>query len=503
MKALFQQNPLWACALAAAFSLSACGGGDDSTDPATDPVRAPLAVHVDGVNAPPVANAGPDQKVIPGTLVKVDGIASSDVDGDPLTYKWTLAKPPGSTAALSSTTVRAPTFTADLAGKYVAKLVVNDGQVNSVVDAMAVFANTPPVANAGPDQKVLPGALVALNGSASSDAEGSPLTYKWTLTVVPPGSTAVLSNPASATPTFTADLAGKYVAKLVVKDGNLNSVVDAMAVTANTKPLANAGPDQSVTPGALVALSGSASSDADGNPLTYKWSFTSVPAGSTAVLANPTSSAPSFTADLTGSYLVKLIVNDGKVNSAPDTVTVSANTPPPIELAANGGFEVVDPGSATLGKGWLGSPHYTRDCTVSRSGGCSARLESPAFNADGAEQNSGKDGGMDPLASGAIPTLSFWAKGFGGSTGDFKYRFAYLDGVGNIKYDSGFISLGAQIDPGTWKQFRLTGPAASQAGLSPFIQFYQPIGPIGTGPAGENWLKGQVYVDDVSVVVAP
>lgn len=497
------RKSLLAMTAAALLLLGGCGGGD-ATEPASEPLRTAQAVRTAGVNTPPIADAGPDQKVLPGALVQLDGIGSSDPDGDPLTYKWTLAsKPPGSAAVLSSTTARNPTFTADLLGSYVAKLVVRDGKVNSVANSMTVIANTRPVANAGPDQKVLPGALVKLDGIASSDADGDPLTYSWTLTTVPPGSTATLSDGAARNPTFVADVAGNYVARLIVRDGKANSPADGVSVVANTRPLANAGPDQSVTAGALVALNGSASSDPEGDPLTYKWSFTSVPVGSAAVLANATTVAPSFTADLAGSYVVKLIVNDGKANSPADGVTISADVAPPAQVVANGGFETVDPVVPGLAKGWLGSPRYARDCTVAHAGGCSARLESPAFNADGVEQNTGKDGGSAPLPSGSIPTLSFWAKGFGGSTGDFKYRFAYLDGVGNIKYDSGFISVAAQLDQTTWKKFSLTGPAVSQAGLAAFIQFYQPIGPIGPGPAGENWLKGQVYVDDVSVQIAP
>ncbi len=44
-------------------------------------------------------------------------------------------------------------------------------------------------------------------------------------------------------------------------------------------PVADAGPDQSVTTGATVTLDGSGSTDADGDSLTYSWSLTSVPTG--------------------------------------------------------------------------------------------------------------------------------------------------------------------------------------------------------------------------------
>ena len=75
----------------------------------------------------------------------------------------------------------------------------------------------------------------------------------------------------------------------------------------------------------MITLNGSGSSDANGDPLTYSWSFTSTPPDSAAVLANPTSVSPTFTADLAGDYVVQLIVNDGTLDSAPDSVIISAN----------------------------------------------------------------------------------------------------------------------------------------------------------------------------------
>jgi fermentation-respiration switch protein FrsA (DUF1100 family) len=84
-------------------------------------------------NSAPVANAGSAQNVVAGTLVTLDGGASSDANNDPLNYVWTLtSKPAGSTAVLTSSTSAKPTFTADVAGTYSAALVVNDGKLNSI-----------------------------------------------------------------------------------------------------------------------------------------------------------------------------------------------------------------------------------------------------------------------------------------------------------------------------------------------------------------------------------
>jgi hypothetical protein len=98
------------------------------------------------------------------------------------------------------------------------------------------------------------------------------------------------------------------------------------ALAANTAPTANAGPDQEVATGVEVELDGSGSSDINGDTLTYAWTLTSVPEGSTATLTGATTVDPTFTPDLAGAYVVSLVVNDGTVNSAPDTVTITAVT---------------------------------------------------------------------------------------------------------------------------------------------------------------------------------
>ena len=76
--------------------------------------------------------------------------------------------------------------------------------------------------------------------------------------------------------------------------------------------------------GSLVTLNGSASRDADDNPLAYAWSFVSVPTGSTAQLARADTPSPTFTAGFPGIYTVRLVVNDSIVDSSPDTVAITA-----------------------------------------------------------------------------------------------------------------------------------------------------------------------------------
>ena len=96
----------------------------------------------------------------------------------------------------------------------------------------SITANVSPVANAGVSQIVGLGSTVTLDGSASNDTNSDPLTYAWTLTSKPTGSLAVLASATSAKSTFTADMAGTYIASLVVYDGKTNSVSANVTISA-------------------------------------------------------------------------------------------------------------------------------------------------------------------------------------------------------------------------------------------------------------------------------
>ncbi|MDM0046277.1 PKD domain-containing protein [Variovorax dokdonensis] len=131
--------------VAVAALLAACGGGGGSDTTATSTtVQAPsqpaesVTPNVP-VNTAPVAKIADVQSVITGRAFMLDGSGSTDVDGDTLSFEWSLQSvPAGSTANLGDKAIAKPSFTADLAGDYVFGLVVNDGKSNSAQVSITV-----------------------------------------------------------------------------------------------------------------------------------------------------------------------------------------------------------------------------------------------------------------------------------------------------------------------------------------------------------------------------
>lgn len=315
--------------------------------------REVVTVIVTPENLAPTANAGVDQSVTINTQVTLDGSASTDPNRDLLKHTWAwVSQPAGSNVTFDSATSPKPKFTPVLDGAYVASLVVSDDKLNSAPDYVTVTvsrANAAPVAVAGPDQNVTTGATVTLNGTGSSDANSDVLTYKWTLSK-PSGSAATLVLTVPSQPTFVADVSGDYVANLIVNDGKVDSAalasVRVTAAVVNSAPVAVglASPSTvslaSLPAARLVTLDGASSTDANFDRLTYAWSLSSVPAGSTATLTvDPTNRAKStFTPTVAGVYVATLVVSDGKVNSAPTFVSmtvVPANAAPVADAGTN------------------------------------------------------------------------------------------------------------------------------------------------------------------------
>ncbi|MDQ3580974.1 MAG: Ig-like domain-containing protein, partial [Pseudomonadota bacterium] len=297
-------------------------------------------------NRPPLADAGSDTNTTTGLPVTLNGSGSSDPDGDALTFLWRfLSVPPPSTvtdASLANGNSAAPRFTPDVDGPYELAIEASDGAMSAVdsVIVTARAANVPPNANAGPDASAVAGQLVNLDGRGSTDPDNGPAPpgFHWSFTAVPPGSLLSdidIAGASTALASFTPDFAGDYRISLDVNDG-ADTGRDEVLISAalpNVAPNADAGTDRVVHLGAPATLNGVASNDPDSGPtpLSFQWTFVSLPPGSgltdDANLSGATTAAPSFTPDLEGFYLLRLDVSDGVLVDM-DQVQVKANVAP-------------------------------------------------------------------------------------------------------------------------------------------------------------------------------
>ncbi len=219
-----------------------------------------------------------------------------------------------------------------------------DLSVTGSASVSVTAVNDAPVADSGLDLNIAIGDHGNLDGSQSYDIEGSEITYYWAFTQTPDGSNVILGDHTAVYPSFIPDIAGLYIVALTVNDGDLDSPIDYIHVIAyetNVAPNANAGVDQNVFEAGEVILDGSASNDPDNGPepLTYLWSFESVPNGSYITdddLEGAGTIHTSFVAYVEGVYIVKLTVSDGQSEST-DTVEIvaSAQNIPPIAVAGD------------------------------------------------------------------------------------------------------------------------------------------------------------------------
>jgi len=146
-----------------------------------------------------------DQTALVTQTVTLDGSRSSDVDGDPLTFKWALiTKPADSKAVLSDLNAVNPPCCGH-PGTYVAQLIVNDGKVDSEPDTVTSTQPILLLLLGEPDQTAFVTQTVTVDGSQSSDVDGDSMTFSWSFVSQPPGSAATLSDLSASKPTFVVD----------------------------------------------------------------------------------------------------------------------------------------------------------------------------------------------------------------------------------------------------------------------------------------------------------
>lgn len=263
-----------------------------------------LASPVAGAtNQPPLADAGPDETVVQGQTIALDGSGSTDPEKTVLSFVWSVG-------GVEIATGPTPTVGGLPPGAHTVTLTVTDREGASATDEMVltVIANQPPVASAGPDQTVSYIDTVTFDGAGSGDPDGGPITYSWSI-----GGIEFATGP---TPTAGPFVTGTFTVTLTVTDERGASASDTMILTVlNLPPVANAGLDSTIQTLETVALDASGSSDPEGSTLSYAWSLdgAQIATGSTPVVGP-------FDA---GTHTITLTVTDDHGASASDDMVLT------------------------------------------------------------------------------------------------------------------------------------------------------------------------------------
>jgi len=167
-------------------------------------------INVTWINEPPTAHAGPDHTANEGDIITLDAGKFFDEDDGIGSYQW--AQIEGSPVNLSDPAAALPEFTASDVGpagaalKFQLTVADNGGlQAQDTCIVNICWQNQPPVSDAGVDQTVEGGAVVALNGTGSTDPDDGISSYRWNQTS---GMPVTLSDPTAVCPTFTVPAAG-------------------------------------------------------------------------------------------------------------------------------------------------------------------------------------------------------------------------------------------------------------------------------------------------------
>ncbi|RLI40680.1 hypothetical protein DRO69_12595, partial [Candidatus Bathyarchaeota archaeon] len=263
----------------------------------------------------PEANAGVDQTVAEDTPVTFDATLSNDENGIAI-YTWTFIDvTPRNLSGIN------PTYTFATPGVYIVTLKVTDLAGNTAIDTVAItiLDITKPTANAGLDQTVDEDTPVILNASLSSD-NVEITRYSWIFVDADAPQTL-----EGTSPTYTFHTPGVYTLTLNVTDAAGNWATDVIVITVLdiTKPVANAGRNQTVNIDETVNFDAGASSD-NVDIVSYEWDFGDETTG-TGVVTSHVYSTP-------GTYLVTLTVKDAAGNTATHSITITVLPPETLPL---------------------------------------------------------------------------------------------------------------------------------------------------------------------------
>lgn len=240
---------------------------------------------------------------------------ASDPDGSIAGYEWDLGdgSAPQTTASVSHVYATAGTYTVTL-------VVTDDRGTRTTVtrDVDVVIPNSPPAAVIA--DPVVNGLVVDVDGSGSTDPDGTIASYSWDFG---DGSPAV----TGATATHAYGIAGTFPVTLTVTDDDGATDTATVDVTVDVPNLSPAAVIDPVSPAGLtVDVDGSGSSDPDGVLVDWQWTFGDGGTASGATASHTYAGGGTFTITLT------VTDNRGGQASASTEVTIVAPNQAPTAV---------------------------------------------------------------------------------------------------------------------------------------------------------------------------
>ena len=224
-------------------------------------------------NFPPIASAGDAQVVSETSVVTLQG-SGTDFDGSIVSYQWQQIASNTDVELIdsqsSSTSFTVPEVDSNVTLEFQLTVTDDDGASGTDTVIITVENNEPPVAEAGVDQTVVEGNSVTLDGSSSSDSDGSIVSYSWEQIS---GDQVPLVSSASVIVTFTAprvDTSTTLEFQLTVTDDDGASDTDNVIITVeNNEPPKPTGLSARMVSDELRLSWDSMPDDTDGDILTY------------------------------------------------------------------------------------------------------------------------------------------------------------------------------------------------------------------------------------------
>ena len=275
-------------------------------------------------NQAPIANAGGPYASLLNVGLPVDGSASTDLDGALVDFAWDCDAGDG-VSLVSTGTTAGTSCTYSSVGTFTITLQVtdDDGATDTTTTTVTVN-NGAPVAAAGGPYTGNKGTAIAVDGTGSSDADGTIVDFAWDCD----GDGTADVNNATGLATCTFASIGTYTITLVVTDDNGGTDADTATVTVPlVGPIAHAGGPYVGIQGAGVPVDGSLSFDSDGAIVLWEWDCDgdSVFEQSSATAATATCTPPSI-----GTTLVQLRVTDDDGAQDVDVTSIAVSNLVPV-----------------------------------------------------------------------------------------------------------------------------------------------------------------------------